>query len=89
MRDEYRRLMLSVKRKIDPFRRHHGFEILGFDFMLDNNLKLYLIEANYNPCLGIYNCPILAQAIQAMSKDTFNLTVNKLFYNLEPKNSGN
>jgi len=40
MRDEFKRLMISVKNKIDPDRRHHSFEILGFDFMLDESLKL-------------------------------------------------
>lgn len=40
MRDEFKFLTKSVKTKIDPHRRHHGFEILGFDFMLDSELKL-------------------------------------------------
>jgi len=31
MSEEFRKLMLSVKKKMDPERRHHGFEILGFD----------------------------------------------------------
>jgi len=52
MKHEFRLLMNSVKRKIDPHRRHHGFEVLGFDFMLDENLKLYLIEVNDNPALN-------------------------------------
>lgn len=30
---------------------YNGFELLGFDFMLDSNLKLDLIEVNTNPCL--------------------------------------
>ena len=28
-----------------------GFELLGFDFMIDENLKVWLIEVNQNPCL--------------------------------------
>jgi len=52
MKHEFRHLMNSVKRKIDPHRRHHGFEVLGFDFMLDEDLKLYLIEVNDNPALN-------------------------------------
>jgi len=40
MKNEFRNLMLQVKNKIDPHRRHHGFEILGFDFMLDEKLNL-------------------------------------------------
>ncbi len=30
---------------------YNGFELMGFDFMLDSDLKLYLIECNTNPCL--------------------------------------
>jgi len=40
MKNEFRNLMLQVKKNIDPHRRHHGFEILGFDFMLDDQLNL-------------------------------------------------
>ena len=30
---------------------YSGFELLGFDFMIDDDLKLRLIECNTNPCL--------------------------------------
>jgi tubulin monoglycylase TTLL3/8 len=30
---------------------YNGFELMGFDFMIDSDLKLYLIECNTNPCL--------------------------------------
>lgn len=29
-----------------------GFELLGFDFMIDDRLNVYLIEVNTNPCLS-------------------------------------
>lgn len=55
--DSYR----SVYGKIDPSRLHNTFEVwilvcfifqlFGYDFMLDENFKLYLIEVNTNPCL--------------------------------------
>lgn len=79
MTEEFKYLMQSVKHKIDPHRRHHGFEILGFDFMLDENLKLYLIEINNNPALGTFNCKVLENAIFPMRTDSLNLSVNKLF----------
>jgi len=56
MKEEYKHLMQSLKYKLDPHRRHHGFEILGFDYMIDDNLNLYLIEVNNNPALGTFNC---------------------------------
>ena len=30
---------------------YNAFELMGFDFMLDIDLNLYLIEVNTNPCL--------------------------------------
>ena len=39
----------SVYGKIDPYRRVNSFEIYGFDFMIDRDFKVYLIECNTNP----------------------------------------
>ena len=43
---------------IDPARKGNNFEIFGFDFMIDNNYKPWLIEINTNPCLEV-SCPVL------------------------------
>lgn len=42
---------LSVKKKINRLDRLFCFEIFGYDFMLDENGKLWLIEVNTNPCI--------------------------------------
>lgn len=42
---------LSVKRKINKSQRQWCFEIFGYDFMIDEELKPWLIEANTNPCI--------------------------------------
>jgi hypothetical protein len=41
----------AVKRQIDPFKRKHCFELFGFDFILDEDFNVWLIEVNTNPCL--------------------------------------
>jgi len=46
---------LSAKYDINPTRRRNCFELLGFDFMIDEDLRVWLIEANTNPYLGIPN----------------------------------
>jgi tubulin polyglutamylase TTLL1 len=41
----------AVSDKVDPYQRMHTFEVFGYDFMIDEDFKIYLIEVNTNPCL--------------------------------------
>jgi D-alanine-D-alanine ligase-like ATP-grasp enzyme len=43
--------IVAVFQKIDPNRRLNCFEIYGYDFMIDEDLNVWLIEVNTNPCL--------------------------------------
>lgn len=44
--------------------------MFGYDFMVDENFKLYLIEVNTNPCLEI-SCPLLARIIPEVIDNCF------------------
>ena len=46
---------LSAKNSINPNKRQYGYEFLGFDFMIDDDFRLWLIEINMNPYIGLYN----------------------------------
>ena len=46
---------LSVKTELNPFKRRNCFELLGYDFMIDEDLRTWLIEVNTNPYLGVPN----------------------------------
>ena len=50
---------------IDPNKLSNNFEIFGLDFMIDNNLDIWLIEINTNPCLEL-SCPLLSSMIPRM-----------------------
>lgn len=63
---------------LDPLKRKHSFEILGYDFMLDSNFKVYLIEANTNPCLET-TCPILQKVITDLVDTGFRISLDPLF----------
>lgn len=53
----------------------NSFELFGYDFMIDENFKSYLIEVNTNPCLE-YACPLLADIISSLLENVFRVAVD-------------
>ena len=54
---------------------YNAFELMGFDFMLDSELNLYLIEVNTNPCLDT-PCMLLQRMIPQVLDQTLKLAVD-------------
>lgn len=46
-------VIISIKsaRNFEESNKEHTFEVLGYDFMLDDEMQPWLIEINTNPCL--------------------------------------
>ena len=65
----------AVGAKIDPKRVGNCFEIFGYDFMIDEKLKPWLIEVNTNPCLE-ETSSLLRQLLPRMIDDAFRLTLD-------------
>lgn len=40
---------------MNPNKRKHVFELFGYDFLIDEDLRTWLIEVNTNPYLGVPN----------------------------------
>jgi hypothetical protein len=74
---------LSVRRKMNPNNRKHMFELFGFDFLLDEDFRLWLLEINTNPFLGTPN-KFMEGLVPKMIEDLIQLTVDPIF---KPKNS--
>jgi Tubulin-tyrosine ligase family len=74
VRDTFR----AAEKKIDPERRMNTFEIFGYDFMIDYDLKIKLIEVNTNPSIEIC-CPLLARIIPSMLDSVFKIAIDPLF----------
>lgn len=60
----------SVVTKIDPERLQNGFELFGYDFMIDENYRLYLIEVNTNPSLELCS-PLISRIIPELLDNCF------------------
>ena len=43
---------LAVNTQLNPNRRRNNFELFGYDFMIDEDFRVWLIEVNTNPYLG-------------------------------------
>ena len=67
-----------VKDKLNSTGRSHGFELTGYDFMLDEDLKPYLIEVNSNPSLE-EQCEVMKRLIPDLLESTFRVAVDPTF----------
>ena len=85
MRDAYpkmRQLTIDAIRatygKIDPKHREFGFELFGLDFMIDENMRVFLLEINTNPCLDA-TCPVLARIIPNVVDNALRVALDPVF----------
>ena len=65
----------TIKKKINSNRRKHCFELFGFDFFIDNDYNVFLIEVNTNPCLE-ESSQLLAKLLPRLLDDLFKLTID-------------
>ena len=54
------------------------FEIFGYDFILDNDFRPWILEINNNPGLGI-SSPVIEKLVPRMFDDALRLTIDKVF----------
>ena len=82
--------MRSAKNKINQNGKNYQFEIFGYDFMLDSEFNIYLIEINTNPGLE-ESSPWIKVIVPRMLDDALRLTLDQIFeprydFNLNYKN---
>lgn len=63
---------------MNPNRRQNVFELFGFDFLLDEDFRLWLIECNTNPYLGA-PCAFMREMMPQMINDLFKIVVDPVF----------
>ena len=78
--------LYSVRNKLEEQETKHCFEIFGYDYILDEDFNVWLIEVNTNPCIEEAS-PLLAMLLPRMLDDAFRMTIDVLFPRLKkPEN---
>ena len=67
--------MYAARKKLDPFKRKQCFELFGYDFILDEDFNVWLIEVNTNPCIE-ESSGLLKMYLPRMIEDMLKITVD-------------
>eukprot|EP00347_Sterkiella_histriomuscorum_P014075 403362257 len=83
-----RDLMLDVyhssRKQMNPLKRKNCFELFGFDFIIDEDFRIWLLEVNTNPYLGIPN-EYIKVLLPNMIDDMLNIVLDPVFNQAERK----
>ena len=77
---------LSAKNTMNPNKRRNSFEFFGFDFMIDEDFRVWLIEVNTNPYIGIHNKG-MKHILPEMFDDLFKIVLDPVFEGQPDKTS--
>lgn len=72
---------LCYRKQLNPNRRKHVFELYGYDFLIDEDFRTWLIEVNTNPYLGTPN-KYMEELVPQMVDDMLEIVLDPL---LPPK----
>ena len=64
----------SVEGTMNSDKTKGCFELFGYDFMIDENCRTWLLELNSNPFIG-YSCSHLEKLVPRMMSDLFKVFV--------------
>ncbi|XP_065656343.1 protein polyglycylase TTLL10 isoform X3 [Hydra vulgaris] len=71
-----------LKASLDKLDKKKGcFDLLGFDFIIDENMKVWLIEINTNPALHT-NCSVLNNLLPPMIDEVLSIVIELFNTNL-------
>lgn len=71
-------VFFSVKDKLNQKDRKECFEIFGFDFFVDKNFDVFLLEVNTNPGLE-ESSNLIKMLVPRMIDDALKLTIDRTF----------
>ncbi len=59
-------------------RRNYCYELFGYDFLVDEDLRTWLIEVNTNPYLGVPN-DFIKDLLPKMADDLLKIVCDPIF----------
>ena len=68
----------AIKDVLNKKRRSYCNVTLGYEFMIDSNLKVWLVEINKNPGL-VESSNVIRMLVPRMIDDSLRLTIDELF----------
>ena len=68
----------AVKSQLNPGHRKNHFELFGYDFMIDEDFRVWLIEINSNPYLGTPN-KFTKQLVPNMINELLELVLDPVY----------
>lgn len=75
MKELARHSIKAVEQKLRGEKNVFGFEIFGYDFLIDGEGKVWLIEVNTNPCLE-FSGSLLSRIIWHMVDNSIRIAVD-------------
>lgn len=67
-----------MRKKLNLEDRKFCFELFGYDFFIDEQFKVWLIEVNTNPCLE-ESSGLLKTLLPRMVDDMLKITIDQIF----------
>ena len=71
-------VFLSIRSKINFRHRKNCFELFCFDFLIDNDYRLWLLDVGNTNDIGL-NCKFMRNTLPKLIDDIFSLTIDKPF----------
>ena len=69
---------LAAKDHLNPNNRKSCFELFGYDFLIDEDFRIWLIEINTNPYLGIPN-EFIADLLPKMLNEMLMIVLDPVY----------